>query len=410
MAGNLFYGFLCVRLLPTSEYAKFVVVFGFLGSLCVLVDVGFSGALLPLIGEGTDDHQKIADYVTSLRRLTGRLYLAVAPAMAILYPLFVRRQHWNSSTVAAMVGILLLALWCARSSGISGSVLIVCRDRAVWYRVQMASSLGTLALLGIVWAVRGIDAFTAILINVAGIIFVGICYFYRARRLLGVKGHRSREKSKEIIHLAAPNVPNTIFYALQGQISLLLITFFGHATAVASVGALSRLAQVFALFSQMTPFLIEPYFAKLPGERLKRNYAGLLAVEILLCGTVVLLARAFPGAFLWILGHRYSDLRYEVFLQMVAGSMGYLSGVLYILHNARRFVYWWSSMAFIVLPTAVQIFFIVKVDLSSVRAVLTLSVTMAAATLLVNILTGLYGFVYGPRSAPEFCVAPQEVG
>jgi hypothetical protein len=30
VAARLFYGFLCVRLLPIPEYAKFAVVFGFL--------------------------------------------------------------------------------------------------------------------------------------------------------------------------------------------------------------------------------------------------------------------------------------------------------------------------------------------------------------------------------------------
>jgi hypothetical protein len=59
---------------------------------------------------------------------------------------------------------------------------------------------------------------------------------------------------------------------------------FGHAAAVASVSALGRLGQSFALFSRMTPLLIEPYFAKLPAHRVKRNYLGLFAVEALLCG------------------------------------------------------------------------------------------------------------------------------
>jgi hypothetical protein len=41
--------------------------------------------------------------------------------------------------------------------------------------------------------------------------------------------------------------------------------------------------------------------------------------------------------------------------------------------------------------------FIWKVDLSTVRAVLTMTLATAPALLLVNILTSVYGFMYGPR-------------
>jgi O-antigen/teichoic acid export membrane protein len=401
MAGNLFYGFLCVRLLPISEYAKFAVVFASLGTITVLMDISFSSALLPLIGEHINDRQLIADYVASLRQLAHWLFLVMAPITVLAYPILVRRQHWNWRVVAAMVVILLVASWCARISGAYGAVLIVRRDRKSWYRAQMISSLGTLALLGIVWATHMLNAFSAILLNVAGIVFVALSYFFRARQLLRVKGNPTREKCKTIIHLSLPSIPNVIFYAFQGQVSILLITFFGHTTAVASIGALGRLGQVFMLFSQMTPLLIEPYFASMPAAKLKRSYLGLMAAESLLCLFMTGLARVFPRLFLWILGPKYSGLDYEVFLLMAATSIGYFCGVLWVVHNARRFVYWWNGAAVIVLTFALQAYFICKVDLSTVRSVLILSLCTAFAGLAVNLSTGVYGFVWGPRKIPQ---------
>jgi hypothetical protein len=50
MAGNLLYGLLCVRLLPSAEYAKFVVVFAVQGTIIALMDVNFTGTLVPLVG------------------------------------------------------------------------------------------------------------------------------------------------------------------------------------------------------------------------------------------------------------------------------------------------------------------------------------------------------------------------
>src|ERR1700722_15154082 len=98
-----------------------------------------------------------------------------------------------------------------------------------------------------------------------------------------------------------PNAPSAIFYAIQGQITLMLITVFAHnATNVANGGALGRLAQILVLFSQMNGLLIEPFFAKLKASLLIRTY--LATVALALTGGIVLVGSAFlfPGVLLWI--------------------------------------------------------------------------------------------------------------
>lgn len=409
-AGNLLYGFLCVRLLPIPDYAEFAVVFGFLGTLNVLMDIGISTTLLPLVGEQIDDSQLVADYVASLRQLAHWVYLAVTPIAVVAYPLLVGRQHWSMEVVAAMVVILLVAGWCARVNGTYGAVLILRRDRTFWYRIQMIASLGTLLILGVFWWVHALNAFSAILINVAGIVFGGAAYYLRARHLLGVVGRPSKEKRKAIVHLALPVVPSTLFYAFQGQMSLLLITFFGRTTAVASLGALNRLSRFFLLFGQMNPILIEPYFAKLPPARLKRNYLGLLAVEGAFCLFMIWAAHAFPEIFLWVLGPKYSSLHYEVLLAVSASAISFFFDVIVVMNNARRFVYWSNGIATIVLVLSVQMFFICKVDLSSLSNVLYMNVATAMVVLLINALTGLYGFVFGPREKPDPPIAAEQSG
>lgn len=407
-AGNLLYGLLCIRLLPIPDYAEFAVVFGFLGTLSVLMDIGISSALIPLVGERIDDRQLIADYIASLRQLAHWLYIAAVPLLIIVYPLVVHRQHWNWRVVAAMVAILLVAGWSTRVSAAYGAVLIIRRDRRVWYRTQMIASLGTLSLLGIVWSLHSLNAFSAILINVAGIIFNGTAYYFRARHLLGVKGHPSKEKRKAIVHLALPIMPNTIFYAFQGQISLLLITWFGHSTAIAGIGALNRLSRIYVLIAQMNPILIEPYFAKLPRDQLKRNYLGLLAVESTFFMFVTGAAWRFPEFFLWVLGPKYSDLRTEVLIMIAASSIGQLSGLLWTVNTSRRFVYWWNGASTIFYTLAVECTFIWKVNLSTVRSVLILNLTTAAGILLINLFTGFHGFTRGPRKTANAVVALEQ--
>jgi O-antigen/teichoic acid export membrane protein len=407
-AGNLLYGFLCVRLLPIGGYAKFAVVFAVLGSVVLLMDVGISNTLVPLVGERIDDLQLIADYMASLRHVAHRLFLLVAPVTALVFPLIVRKQGWPGITVGAMVATILFAAWFARICAAYGAVLILRRDRKRWYLEQMRASLGTLAVLLVFWALHWLNASSAILINVAGIVYMGQAYFFRARHLFKAHGHPSKRMRQEIVHLALPNSTSTIFYALQGQISLLIITMFGRTVAVASVGALTRLSQVFMLASQMNSLLVEPYFARLPRSRLKINYVIAL-VAAGACGAgCVLLAWFFPEVFLWILGPKYSHLRHEVQLVVVARSLGFIIGIMWTIHSARKFVYWWTNMALIVVTIVVQAFFIWKLDLSTVSAVLMLNVATCVAALAVHIASGIYGFVRGPRQLQDAKVSSPE--
>jgi hypothetical protein len=199
------------------------------------------------------------------------------------------------------------------------------------------------------------------------------------------------------MRLAVPNLPDNLFYAMQGQITLMLITLIGHTSGVASVGALNRISQILVFVSQMNPILIEPFFARMPVARVKQTYllvAGIVAVG---SAAFVSLAYFFPELFLWILGPHYKQLRLEVALVVLASGIRYFASVLWIMHSARRFVYMWVSITNIVCTLLVQAYFITTHDLSTVRGVVLLNVYSAFVTLGVTIACGIYGFWHGPQ-------------
>jgi hypothetical protein len=398
MAGNMLYGLLCVRMLPVTEYAKFAVLFGYMGSLVVLLDIGISGALAPLVGEQITNLQLIANYVASIRRIALRMYLIVAPFAGLIFILLVFKRHWGASVVAQMLLVLLVTAWFARVSSSYSSVLILRRDRSRYYRAQMIGSLGSLTLLVIFWALHRMNIYVGILLNVAQTIFLATSYYRRARELLGVTGQPSAQQEKAIVRLAMPNFPSTIFYAIQGQIMLMLITVFGYSTSsIANVGALARLGQILVFFSQMNPILVEPFFARLQKSRLKRTYLLAVTLIAICAATFSCLAFLFPEAFLWILGPQYSQLRVEVGLMILSSAIQYVSGFMWVIHTSRRFVYWWNNLAIIILTLLVQAGFVWKMNLSTVRNVLIFNIASAAVSLLVSIACGIYGFWYGPQ-------------
>lgn len=401
LAGNLLYGLLCIRLLPAGDYAKFVVLFAVQGTIIALMDVNFTASLVPLVGERIHDRQLIADYVASLRRLSYWVYGIVGAGAIAFYPVLVRNRGWSAVTVTAMVFILLTSTWFMRMGSAYGVVLILLRERADWYKGQMISSLGTLVLLLGFWGTHRLGPFTAILINVSGIVFVGIFYFLRSRALLGIAGVATASKKRAIVRLALPNVPQAVFYALQGQLAMFLITYLGHTKGVASVGALARLGQIFAIFLQMNPLITEPYFAKLPEGMVKKRYAVALLIAGITSTTVALIACEFPQLFLWVLGPQYAGLNTEVKLAIAAGAVSCFSGVLWSIHSARRFVYWWNVIFSIFLIAGVQALCALKLNMSTVRGVLLLNLATNLASLFVNVLSGAYGFLKGPREVED---------
>lgn len=405
--GNMLYGFLCIRLLPMGEYAKFVVVFSIQASLMILLDVGISGTFVPLIGERVDDNQLIADYLASLRQIAHWLFAIAVPITVVGYPLLVRNRHWSWQTVTAMVAIVLVSAWFARVGAAYGAVLIVRRDRRRWYQAQMASSFGALALLGLFVLAHWLTAFVAILISVGRVIATAAIYYVRAQTLLGVKGVPSREKRTAAIQLSLPAVPSVIYYALGGQISVFLITYFGRTSAVASVGALGRLGQIFALLTPINGILVEPYFARLPRQLLKCHYLMAVAGAGACGAGLVLLARLFPGLFLWVLGPNYAGLQTEVVLVMVSGAIGLLGGVMAAINGSRRFIYYSFVLIDNILTLILQAVYIWRVDLSTVKAVLWFNIFTMFPTLAIGAITAFYGFTHGGRAIRETVRAPQ---
>ena len=323
--GNSVYGLFCVHMLPIPDYAKFAVLFGFMGSLTVLLDIGISGTLAPMVGEQIENLPLIANYVASIRRIALRLYLVVAPVAGLIFVLLVRKQHWSPWVIGQMVTALLITAWLARVSASYGAVLLIRRDRARYYRAQIIGSLGSLTLLVVFWALHWVNAYVGILLNMAQIAFLASTYFFRSRVLLGVKGRASGEQERSIVRLALPNIPSIVFYAVQGQITLMLITFFGRSvTSVASVGALSRLGQILTLLAQINPILVEPYFARLAASRLRRTYFFSSLAVLTFAALFAASAFLFPSVFLWILGPTYGKLHFEVGLVVLSSSIWYV--------------------------------------------------------------------------------------
>lgn len=98
---------------------------------------------------------------------------------------------------------------------------------------------------------------------------------------------------------------------------------------------------------------------------------------------------------------RRAGIPYAVF---VHGALDPWFNRKYPLKRIKKWLYWWNGIMTIALVLFVQIIFLWKVDLSTVRGVLYMGIATAIVILFVNAFTSVYGFMRGPRQAPELTV------
>jgi hypothetical protein len=208
---------------------------------------------------------------------------------------------------------------------------------------------------------------------------------------------QNEEDRREIVRLVKHLAPNAVFYCLQGQITVFLISVFAkQATAVAEVGALGRLAMIFSVLSNLLTNVFVPAFARCQDQRKLRVLYVAIAGAVAVFGAIVLAgAGLFPNAFLFVLGNQYAHLDRELLLMVGGAVAAAMSGTLWALNAAKAWVA--GSWLYIPLTLATQVALIPFIDFSSVTGVLTFN--------LVSILPSLFlslGLTYrGFRSLPQ---------
>jgi hypothetical protein len=195
-----------------------------------------------------------------------------------------------------------------------------------------------------------------------------------------------------IRHLAA----NSVFYCFQGQITIFLISFFAHRiTSVAEVGALSRLAMIFSVLTNLLTNVFVPAFARCQDERkLRWLYAAIAGGVAAFSLSIILCAWIFPNEFLFVLGNKYAHLHRELLLMVGGAIFSALTGTFWALNASKAWVT--GAWLYIPLTLVTQAVLIPYTDFSTVTGVLTFNLLSAVPNLILNLVMSYRGF----RSLP----------
>jgi hypothetical protein len=213
-----------------------------------------------------------------------------------------------------------------------------------------------------------------------------------AAGVIDLNAPANADDRKAMIGFVKNQAPNAIFFCLQGQITIFLISFFGtRAAAVAEVGALGRLAVIFTVLGQLLINLFVPAFARCQDpRRLRLLYLGIVGGVVVFCVAVIAAAAFFPNQFLFVLGNKYAHLQRELLLMVAGTVLTMLAGTLWVLNASKAWIK--GSWLYIPLTIMTQIALIPYLDFSNVSQVLIFNLISTVPSVLQNVVLSYFGF------------------
>ncbi|MDQ3198739.1 MAG: polysaccharide biosynthesis protein [Verrucomicrobiota bacterium] len=384
-------GILLIRRMEQHEYALFTIANTMQGTINVLADIGISIGLVSIGGRVWQDGHRFGELIQTGLRL--RRKLAVAAVLGVTPLLYYMLVKNGASVVYAIILIaaVLGGLYVQLSLGVLEAVPRLRSDIHQIQRIDFTGSVVRLTIL-VILAFVFLNAGAAVFVGSGALLLQYLLLRRYAREVVDLKAGENPEDRKAMIGFIRSQAPNAIFFCLQGQITILLITIFGdRATAVAEVGALGRLAMIFAVLGNLITNIFAPAFARCQEtRRLGWLYAGIVGsvagFSLLILGGAALL----PNQFLFVLGNKYSHLQHELLLMVGGAPLNMLASTLWALNASRAWIV--GSWLYIPLTLGTQLMLIPFIDFSTVTGVLTFNLCSVVPSLLLNIGLSYRGF------------------
>jgi len=384
-------GILLVRTLEQREYAYFTIANTMQGTINLLADIGISVGLVSIGGRVWQDRPRFGQLISTAlsvrKKLGAAAIIIVTPA---LYFLLVKNgASFFYSTV--LIIVILAGLLIQLSVGV---LEVVPRLRSDIARIQSIDLTGAIARLLVLVTLMYffLNAGVAVAVATATLLLQYAMLRKYVAGVIDLDAPENAEDRAAMFGFIRKLAANAVFYCLQGQITVFLISFFARRTSsVAEVGALGRLAMIFAVLSNLLTNVFVPAFARCQSARkLRWLYAAIIggvgAFSLLvLCG-----AEIFPDQFLFVLGSKYAHLHRELLVMVGGAVLSALTGTFWALNASKAWVA--GSWLYIPLTLATQIALIPYTDFSSVMGVLTFNLISAIPNLLLNIALSYRGF------------------
>ena len=391
-------GFFLIRWLSIEQYAQYSVAFAFQSTAGMLVELGFSGAIVALVGKRINQKEIIGNYIKAGRFFRNRLFLIIGGACLILFPLLTAKHQWPVEITIILLLCILSNLYFSGHVSYYTPPLLIKKQLNSLYGIQVKNGIGRLLLLVIFHFTSvlnaGLAALTTSLLTIAN----GFSFKKKSREHVEEPVTSSREVRKEMLDYLRPIMPGTVFMAFQAQILIFIISIFGEARNIAEIAALGRLGQLFLLLNVAGTTIIAPYFARQEQQGLLRKFLLLVIGASILSGVIWILSYGFPQVLIFLIGSKYQHLEKEIPLLVSSSCLAFLSNLMWAVVASRKWLWWWMPVLNIAGILLIQVLAVTNMNLATTHNVLVLSLLMNAYAVIHKIIVAIYGFTRTSRS------------
>jgi len=365
-------GILLVRALLKAEYAFFTIANTMQHTMNLLADNGISSGLTAIGGRVWNDRSRFGQLLRTAMQLRRAFALVTIVVVTPILAWMLTEAGAAPAHTTLLCAVVLLGVYFQLTIGV---LIVAPRLHFEVARVQNLNFWSAALRLALILAAYALflDAVIALLAGVVSFAFQE----WLLRRWLARYADRDAPPSatdrREILGIVKHQAPNSIYYCLQSQLMIWLISIFGSTSAVAEVGALGRLAMIFTVLGSVMMNVVEPRFARVQEPAmLWRRYWQILGGVAAVSGVLLLATALFPEALLWILGPKYAHLEAELFLMILGTVLAWLLGTMYSLNVVKGWIV--SPWLLIPIGVATEVLLILILDLSQVRNVLLMGI------------------------------------
>lgn len=384
-------GILVIRMLPVEEYAIYTLANTMLGTMTVLSDGGISTGVMAQGGKVWQDREKLGAVLATgldLRRkfAIGSLIISI-PILA--YLLHTHGASWL--TIILITVSLIPAFFAALSDTLLQVPAKLHQAILPLQRNQVEVGIGRLVLTGIsIFAFPW--AFVAVLASGIPRMFGNI----KLRKIANIFVDKEQEPNLEVRNKVLKDVrrilPTSIYYAISGQLTVWLISIFGKTSSIAELGALTRYSMLFSLLITICNILLVPQFVRMNSQKIFSRFFKIELVLFLLSVIIVIIFVLFSRQLLWILGGKYANLDYELFLVSVSGAFSFISGVTNGLLSSRSIIV--PPLLFISMAIFIQVVALFIIPVEKLSGVLIYSICTTAIIYIIRIFYFIYYYRY----------------
>jgi hypothetical protein len=389
-------GLLIVRTLSKPEYTLYAIVNSMQTACSVLADIGIGIGVRSIGGRVWDNRARFGQLLNTALALRHRFAVVSLSVCLPVTTWMLWRNQASALEIFGLTTVVIVGVFPLLASSVFNVSAQLHGEYRRMQKLDFGSAALRLTLVGGLVA-SWMNAFLAV--SVGAVCNWLNAFFYRrwAHSYADATAPVNEDDRRELVRLSRRWMPNVIFFCLQGQITLFILSLIGNATGIADVTALGRLAVLFTVVAVTFGSLLAPRFARCQNPaRLPRLYCLMVGGTILVLAPLALVAWLFPDPFLWLLGGKYAALRSECGWVVAAGCVSQLCSVMWSLNSSKAWIRL-QSVAFIPAILGAQIVTAYSLDLRLFHNVLIFNLIGSAAPLPVYVLDAYLGLKANSR-------------